>query len=248
MARKLFRSADLVARLKGFSLYDKKTGAGTFKRIGNTFYIKRNNTWEWFLEIFAASDDNAARAADDVMTDTIVFDEFTTTPQRYAMFRGDEVTNVFDIFFSAKRQHRVNLWFFGNRESINNPYFRELGIDPMPSEWEGVRRYRRKSVLVVYINNKQRGQTEYDRAVESAFRGTRYGRFIYENGYKNERRVKTSKTPLGAVLYARVCVQSTPITIAHRIGHTLFRPLIPAPWRVQRDARMPPHRREWPDR
>jgi len=38
---------------------------------------------------------------------------------------------------------------------------------------------------------------------------------------------------------------ATPITIAHRIGHTLFRPLIPAPWRVQRDARMPPHRREY---
>ena len=38
---------------------------------------------------------------------------------------------------------------------------------------------------------------------------------------------------------------ATPITIAHRIRHTLFRPLIPAPWRVQRDAGMPPHCREY---
>lgn len=56
----------------------------------------------------------------------------------------------------------------------------------------------------------------------------------------------TGDGPLDAekVVLARDGV-ATPITIAHRIGHTLLRPLIPAPWRVQRDARMPPHRREY---
>ena len=214
MAKKLFKSADLVKKLKKFQPYDPKTKKGNFKRIGKTFYIKRFGRWEWFLQICKVSDQNSLRSADDVMCDRVFFDEFTTTPAKYALYKGNEVQDLIDVFFSVKREHKVRFFFFGNREYIENPYFDYFGIRPPERGYEGVRRYRHGSVAVMVINNKPREKDEYDLKVRALFEGTAYGDYIYNNSYKEGYSFKRSKTPPEATKIYSVCIQSKPLTLS----------------------------------
>lgn len=213
-AKKLFSSADLCKKLRGFVPYDKKTDSGNFKRIGNVFYIRKNGRWDWFLQIAALSDSNALRSADDVNLDTIVFDEYTTTPRKYAQYRGDEVTDFIDVFISMKREHMVRCFFFGNRESLSNPYFRYFGIPEMPPSYQGIRTYKKHSIAVQYVNNKQKNESEYDKAVFNALNGTKYGAYLYESQYKSNAAFKRAKTPKNATEYISLNWRDTPMTIS----------------------------------
>ena len=214
MAKKLFKSSDLVKKLKNFHPYDPKTKKGNFKQIGKTFYIKRFGRWEWFLQICKLSDQNSLRSADDVMCDRVFFDEFTTTTAKYALYKGNEANDLMDIFFSVKREHKVRFFFFGNREYIENPYFDYFGIRPPERSYEGVRRYRGGSIAVMVINNQPKERNEYDKKVRSLLQGTAYGDYIYENAYKEGNVFKRSKTPPGATKIYSVCVQSKPLTLS----------------------------------
>ena len=75
-------SVDFI-KFCGIELYNPETKTGNVKQIGNTFYIKQGKSWTWFLKIVSLSDSNAMRSADDVDCDTIIFDEFTTTIDKY---------------------------------------------------------------------------------------------------------------------------------------------------------------------
>ena len=217
--RKLYSSPDLCAKLKGFIPYDAKTGKGNFKRNGNIFYIKRGGRWEWFLQVVALSDSNAMRSADDVNIDTIYFDEYTTTPRRYSAYRGNEVEDFIDIFYSIKREHKVRCFFFGNRESVTNPYFKYFGIRSMPSTYEGIRRYKNGTIAVQYINNKQKEKSDFDRQLKDLFAGTKYGDYIYKSEYKTQTAYKRAKTPKNAAEYISIYWDGTPFTISFYDGH-----------------------------
>lgn len=210
----LYKSKDLVKACKGLVPYDPETKKGNFRVNGKTCYIKRGGRWVWFLKVFACSDANAARAADDVDCDTIYFDEFMQTPENLSRYRGDVVREFSDIFFSAKREHRVTAFLFGNREKVSNPFFEYFGIPPMPIGFEGLRRYRKKSHLVLYVNNEQKEKNAYDKAVRAAFENTAYGDFIYKNKAKTGDAFKRSKTPLKAALLLALEWKSIPIIIS----------------------------------
>ena len=116
-----FTSKDLQ-KYCGISVYDKDTNKdGNFKQIGNTCYyrVKLKNgkwtRWRWFLKIFALSDADAIRSADDVDVDTIVFDEFTKPAQKYRRYVGKITDDFIDILFSSKREHQVRCIIIGNK-------------------------------------------------------------------------------------------------------------------------------------
>ena len=219
----LYKSKDLVKACKGLVPYDPETKKGNFRVNGKTCYIKRGGRWVWFLKVFACSDANAARAADDVDCDTIYFDEFMQTPENLARYRGDVVREFSDIFFSAKREHRVTAFLFGNREKVSNPFFEYFGIPPMPVGFEGLRRYRKKSHLVLYVNNEQKEKNAYDKAVRAAFENTAYGDFIYKNKAKTGDAFKRAKTPLKAALLLAFEWKSIPIVISAHCGNLYVR-------------------------
>ena len=219
VVRKMYKSSDLIKWIGDLEPYAKKTDTGNFKREGNTFYIRRGKRWDWFLQVAALSDRDALRSADDVDCDRIFFDEYTTTPAKYKAYRGDEVTDFIDLFISAKREHKVTCFFFGNRENINNPYFDYFGIAPKQGGYEGVQRYRNGSIAVMYVNNKQKERTQYDKKVRDMLTGTAYGNYLYESEYKVQGTFKRAKTPLRALKYVALDWNNVPLTISQCDGY-----------------------------
>ena len=212
-AQTFYRSKDLQRMLRGFTPYDPKTKKGNVKQDGTTFYIKRNGTWDWFLKIVKLSDSTAMRSADDVKVDTIVFDEFTTTPDKYTRYRGNEVTAFIDLIVSAKREHIVRAYLLGNSESIVNPYFDYFNMPALPPNYEGVRRYRNGSIVVQKVNNLPRQQTEYERQFAVMLNGTAYGDYLYKQSYKDTERVKIGKPSADAFVYCQIGWNGAPLTI-----------------------------------
>ena len=213
-AAKFFTSVDL-RKFCGIEWYDPETKQGNCKQIGNTFYVKRRGKWEWFLQIVALTDAANMRGVDDVKIDTIVFDEYRTTPERYARYRGNEVTDFIDIFFSAKREHEIHCYFLGNKESGNDPYFTYFGLPTFPDSFEGIRTFRQGSICVQYINNKQndKRKEEYAKKVENLLRGTSYGNYIYESMTKTSKAVRIKKSHPDASLYVQLFIRGQYIRI-----------------------------------
>ena len=207
-----YASADLQ-RYCGIEPYDPDTKRGNFRQVGNTFYYRTGNAWVWFLKICALSDTNALRSADDVKTDTIVYDEFTTTAERLKRYKGNVVNDFIDLFFSAKREHNVRCFLLGNKENVLNPFLTYFGVQPLPSTFEGIKVYRGGSLVVEQINNKPNEKTEYDRKVRALLDGTTYGRYIYEDAYKGAQRVKKARPPKSATTYIQLDVEGFPLRI-----------------------------------
>lgn len=199
---KLYKSPDLLTFI-GAELYDSESKTGNLKQSGRKFYCKRGKKWHCFLEVIALCDSRSMRSADDVNIDTIAFDEFTTTPEKYKLYRGDEVQDFIDLFISIKREHEVKVFFFGNKESVNNPYFNYFGIKPLPQEYQGIRTFRKGSIAIQQINNKQRNTTGYENKVNSLLNGTKYQAYL-NNAYKNATDVPIHKLPAYATLYLQV--------------------------------------------
>ena len=198
-----FKSNDLQ-KFCGLQVYDKEKKTGNFKQEGNTFFILRKGKWIDFLKIYALSDSNAMRSADDVDIDTIVFDEYTTTPDKYKRYRGDEVTDFIDLFISAKRKHKVICIFLGNKESELNPYLQYFNIKPLPVLFDGFKTYKKGSICVEQRNNETEEETEYDKQVNALLSGTKYGNYL-NNQYKTFTKVKICKLPADANCICQIC-------------------------------------------
>ena len=97
-----FSSSDL-RKYCGIELFNAETGKGNVKQEGKTFYFRKNekSPWIWFLKIFSLNDNDAVRSADDVDVDTIIFDEYTKTAEKYKRYRGAIVNDFIDIFIEA---------------------------------------------------------------------------------------------------------------------------------------------------
>lgn len=213
-----FKSKDLRAYC-GIKMYDKDTCKdGNCKQIGNTFFYRKKvhgkwTRWDWFLKLYCVNDQDAVRGADDVDTDTVVFDEFTKEPHKYVRYRGNIVTDFIDIFFSTKREHQVRCIIIGNKESYNNPFFTYFGIKPLPTSYEGIRSFRKGSFIVQQINNLPFTDTEYDKKLFELFKGTPYGDYLYSSEYKNKMPFKPRKAPHTATLYCQLSIKSMPLKI-----------------------------------
>ena len=215
-----YNSKDLQ-KFCGIDIYDKQTNPnGNFKQIGNTFYYRTspNSRWNWFLKIYALNDADAVRSADDIDVDTIVFDEFTKTVDKYRRYHGNIVNDFVDIFFSAKREHQIRCIFLGNKESINNPFFTYFGIKPLPATFNGIRTYRNGSIAVQQLNNKADTVTDYGKQVAELLKGTAYGNYIYNDEYKTQMAFRPRKTPPTATLYCQLIMNSQAIKISVQDG------------------------------
>lgn len=207
--KKMFPSD--LRKKAGMIEYDPKTDKGNFKRAGNVFYVRRkNNQWIPFIEVVYLAKVGSLRSADDPATDTMVFDEYQTTPERLKLYRGNEVTDLIDIFFSAKREHIIRCFFLGNNESIVNPYFDYFKIPALAESFEGIKTYRGGSIAVQKINNpvrdssKDRKEKEYNKKLEKLFKDTPYGDYIYNSAYKIKKRYKIASKPSSAAFYTQI--------------------------------------------
>lgn len=197
----------------GIIPYDPETKTGNMKQVGNTFFYRKGNKWVWFLKVCALSDTNALRSADDVNTDTIVYDEFTTTGERLRRYRGNIVNDFIDLFFSIKREHTVRCFMLGNKENVLNPFLTYFGVKPLPSTFEGIKVYRGGALVVQQINNRPAERTNYDTKVRALLNGTAYGRYIYEDAYKGAQTVKRAKPPRDAITYVQLDVEGYPLRV-----------------------------------
>ena len=204
----------------GISVYDKDTNPnGNFKQIGNTCYYRKKikgkwTRWNWFLKIYSLSDADAVRSADDVDTDTIIFDEFTKPVNKYKRYTGNIANDFIDILFSSKREHVVRCILIGNKESINNPIFTYFNIKPMPTSWQGIKSFRNGSFVLQQINNKEETISDYGQKLNALLNGTAYGNYIYKDLYKNQVAFKPRKTPASATIYCQLIINSQPIKIS----------------------------------
>lgn len=214
-----FSSKDL-RKYCGVELYDPEKNTGNVKQDGKTFYYRKTNKspWKWFIKVFTLSNPDAVRSADDVDVDTIVFDEYTKTQDKYKKYRGSIAANFIDILFSAKREHEVRCIFLGNKEGYSNPFFSYFGITPPPSTWEGIRTYRNGSIALQQINNAPSTQGEYNAKMAAALQGTSYGNYIYKSEYKAASGLRPRKTPPNASLYVQLCIKRNPLKISFLNG------------------------------
>ena len=209
----------------GISFYDKDTNPqGNLKQQGNTFYYRKQingkfTKWQWFLKVFALSDADALRSADDVDVDTIIFDEFTKPVQKYRRYIGNIANDFIDILFSAKREHEIRSVLIGNKESIINPIFTYFNIKPMPSSWQGIKVYRHGAFVVQQINNKEETASDYGQKMQDLLNGTAYGNYIYKDAYKTETGFKKRKTPANASLYCQLIMNAQPLKISVLNGY-----------------------------
>lgn len=216
--KKLYHSKDLQKKC-GIIPYNAKNNAknntGNFKREGNAFYYRKNNKslWRVFMEVFAVSDANALRSADDVDTDTIVYDEADSTIDKQHRYHGNIVTDFIDAFISTKREHKVRCILLCNKESIRNPFIVYFNLPPLPMSFEGIRQYKGGSIVIEQRNTKPKDDTEYDNKVNKMLEGTAYGNYL-KGAYKNSVAIRKRKAPLQAYLYVQLDISGYKINIS----------------------------------
>ena len=215
---KFFTSSDLQ-KFCGIEMYNPNTKKGNCKKEGNVFYVKRGGRWTWFLQVIALSDVGSMRGVDDIDIDTIVFDEYRTTADKYSRYHGNEINDFLDIFFSVKREHSVKCFLLGNKEYILDPYFSYFKIPAFPDSYEGVRSFKKGSISVEIVNNTHNTESEeYGQQLFNMLDGTSYGNFIFKSETKGKRGVKIADRPKDALLYVQLCINSQYIRIFGKAG------------------------------
>lgn len=223
-ASALYQSSDIREFCKGLEVYDPKTKKGNFKKSGRTMYIKKNGKWEWFLKVAYVSDAQSFRSADDVNCNLILYDEYTTTPARYARYRGTETEDFIDLVVSIARKHKVRCIFTGNKESHSNPYYEYLGITPPPGNFEGIRRYKKGSIVIYQRNipHQSKSNKQFEDSLMAALSGTAYAEYLYQGAYKHTPQgIKYYRTPPDAEGYLQVSYKGQGIKITQK-GDTFY--------------------------
>lgn len=217
-AAKVYSSKDLQ-KFCGIVPYDPVTKTGNFKKIGYNCYIRKCNKWRLFFTVGVVGDANAMRAIDDVDTDTIVVDEYLQKSENLRRYRGDYVSDIIDIFISAKREHKVQVILLGNKEIINDPVFNYFGLEPLPIHFNGVKTYRNGSFVAVQCDNEQKVKNDYDIKVCELLKGTRYGNFLLNGDAKVQTPLRLRKMPQDALYYVQLNWQGYEFKIATYNGY-----------------------------
>ena len=215
--KSFFSSSDL-REFCGIELYNSETKKGNVKRIGNTFYYKKNKTWEWFIKIFSVGDVGDIRSSDDVKIDTLVYDECLLTEKRERRYVGNRIDDFCDIFFTLKRYHKLSVFLLGNREIYINPFHTYFKIPQIDLSKEQIRTFKNGSFAIQIINNEQPNKSDYDKKLRSLFNDTSYGNYIYEDETKNETKVKIGKPSSNANLYIQLSINGQELTILNDNG------------------------------
>lgn len=129
------------------------------------------------LEVCALSERYDQRSSDSGIADLFVIDEANVPPEERHFFRGDPVTNALDIWDSNRREAKMPMLIFGNRESAFNPFQAYFGIPPLPIDFDGIRRYRQKTILVAQSTKKNELISDFSSKADIALAGTAYAEF-----------------------------------------------------------------------
>ncbi len=205
----------------GLEWYDREKKTGNLKQDGNTFLIKRGQRWDSAIFVYALCDKEALRGADDVAIDTIVLDEYAKTPSSLRRYRGNMVTDFFDIFISAKREHEVKAILLGNLEAYANPFMQYLGLVVPPRRWNGIRTYKDGTIALQQIDNKPL-HSDYEDRLAKMFKDTSYGNYLYEGAVKGAKAVRVKKRPASAYLYAQIDFKDQQFAIYGDNGYYWF--------------------------
>ena len=157
--------------------------------------------WEWFIQVVALSTQQSEKGNDDPNIDTIVYDEFTTTESTYVRYKGNEVIDFMDLFYTKKRSGEIKVYFLGNKETYRNPYYNFFGIEPPKTDFEGIKTYKNGTVLIAQYNTYIKDAKTYENKLEEAFAGTLYYNYIYGGDIKNRSTLTFKEAPKKAHIY-----------------------------------------------
>ena len=166
--------------IKKYNLAEKN-----YKQDGNKWYIKRGDKWHCWLEITYLARVKAWRGARESNIYTVIFDEFTTTPEKYKFYRGNEVDDFLDIVASVKGEHDIRVFFLGNKESVTNPYFNYFKIPYIEEDFNGIRRYSPEFVVEYHNGDAPDEMSKEEERFANALKGTRYGDYLSKGSYKH---------------------------------------------------------------
>lgn len=194
-AETFFSSKDLC-EFCGVSIYNKESNKkGNVKHLGRRYFIKRGKRWEWFLKIIALSEWKTMRSSDDINCDTIIFDEFTTTPEKYLQYRGNEARDLIDLAISVMRQHEVKIFLMGNKESVSNPILIYFKIPPLPLKWQGIKLFKSGTIAIQQVNDEVKNESTFKKRLDIMLSGTDYGAYLKKATYKNQPSIIIKKPP-----------------------------------------------------
>lgn len=178
-------------------------------RNGNVIsYEKRKGLLIPMIEVCALSDRYNQRSADSGLADLFVVDEANVPPEERSFFRGDPVENMLDIWDSNRREASMPLLIFGNREGVVNPFQSYFGIKPLPIDFNGIRRYRQKTILVAQSTKEGKREGDFNDKVRVALKGTRYDRFARAGMPKGTDLSHVINRPANATWYMTVIFKS----------------------------------------
>lgn len=141
---------------------------------GNYCKVRDGKNWRNVIKFCSLSTARKERSIEEKNPKFMVFDEYTTTPEEYALFRGNEVRALIDLFITKKRETGLRLFCLGNSEYILNPYFEYFGIPTI----DGIHTFKNRSICVEnspLIAKNMGGQ------IADALAGTEYGEFLQTN-------------------------------------------------------------------
>lgn len=163
------------------------------------------------LQICALSDRYSQRSADSGTADLFVIDEANVPPEERHFFRGDPVTNALDIWDSNRREAKMPMLIFGNRESAFNPFQAYFGIPPLPIDFDGIRRYRQKTILVAQSTKKNALISDFSSRTDIALAGTAYAEFAAHGKPRSCSSLNIiGKMPKNAEWYMTIYVKGRP--------------------------------------
>lgn len=198
-AETFFGSKDLQ-EFCGITLYNKESNPkGNIKHLGRRYFIRRGKKWDWFIKVIALCEWKTMRSSDDIDCDTIIFDEFTTTPEKYLQYRGNEARDLIDLSISIMRQHEIKIFCLGNKESVTNPILIYFNIPPMPLKWQGIRLFKGGTIAVEQRNDEVKTGSNFKKRLDIMLSGTDYGDYIKKGTYKNQPKIQIQSPPPGAV-------------------------------------------------
>lgn len=177
--------------------------------------------WVRFIKFCTLSAHSAERSSDDDFYDLMILDEGKVSSRERAAYHGDEVMDLMDLYDSMRRESNMQLLIMGNRESVSSPYQSFFGIDPLPIDYEGIRRYRDGTVICAQSVRPADIVDAFDSKVRRALDGTKYGDFAYHGKAKDYDTAHVRRKPKQARYYCSFDF-GTPLTAWTHDGNVYF--------------------------
>ena len=178
---------------------------------------------DWCFNFTATGQQANTKSVDDPDCNTLVYDEYATTPERFARYRGNIVQDFNDLFITNKREHVLRCFFLGNKEMVANPFKNYFGVQPLPVDFDGIRHYQEHTLLVQQKNTQPKAvkENEFNQRVEKLFKGTAYGKYLYDGAVKGVDTNRIARRPEKAIPYCAFDLEK-PVTIYQYDGKMYF--------------------------